>query len=211
MQFGEIGLDDVAKAGALCVGATAAAFVVKATGYFYVVGPEFIGLYLDSNMLSGIFYAAPYVFSIISVSVYVYYLIYKSFGYFFDDETEIINLLLFYDKILVIPVIVAVIFAKGEWIMVESIIFLFSSFVIGGIVFFQYFHFKSYNSFNVVVLLFSIYNTIYIGGKAEAVFDLSKKGPLFDVYTEESNFINAVSVKWYSNSLGSSGSILQVE
>ncbi|MER9586527.1 hypothetical protein [Mesorhizobium sp. M0276] len=201
MQLGDIGLDDIAKAGAVCVGATAAAFVVKATGYFYVVGPEFIGLYLDSNMIVGIFYAAPYVFSIISISVYAYYLIYKAVGYFFNDETEIINLLLFYDKILAVPVVVAIIFAKGEWIMVESAIFLIASFVIGGIIFFQYFHFGNYNSFNIVIFIFSMYNTVYIGGKAEAVFDMSKKGPLFDIYTEETNFINAVILKTASNGI----------
>lgn len=201
MQFGDIGLDDIAKFGALCVGATAAAFVIKATGYFTVVGPEFIGLYLDGNILTGIFYAAPYVFSVVSLSIWIYYWIYRGFRRLFDDETEITRMLLFYDKVMIIPITIAVLFANGKWVFIEEIVFAVAAFIVGGVVFFQYFHFERINYINVIFCAFAIYSAVYVSGKADAVSDLLKKEPVFDIYTTDTNYVNAIILKTASNGI----------
>lgn len=192
MRFGGIGIDDIAKVSAVCVGATAATFFIETTGYFKIIGKEFIGIYLDSNLFIGVLHSAPFVFSYICISVTAYYYCLKLFRYLSNDEKSFVDVLLIYDKLLIIPIVVFAFITSNNLIWLKASIFIIASFITWGIVYFQYYHFNVINYINLLFALFTTYNAIFISGQSDAVADLKRTAPLYDVFTDDKNYINTV-------------------
>lgn len=197
MQIGDLSIEDVVRLGLVCFGAAAASYVTYTAGYFSLLGPEFIGIYFDGNLLSGIVQITPAVAAVISMSVVTYYYIYMVLSKF-DEGGNIIEILLIMDKLIFIPVLIAF-FLDGYLLVVKSAVFFVSAFVIAGVVFFQYWLHGAINYLNVVFLIFTLYNAIDYSGKAAAYEDLTKGSPRYSLYTSDKNYANVVVLRSTDN------------
>ncbi|SOC92834.1 hypothetical protein SAMN05216358_2994 [Rhizobium sp. AN5] len=197
MRFGDLAIEDVVKLALVCFGGAAATFVVYTAGYFSLVGPEFLGIYFDGNIISGIVQVTPMVTGVTSICLFLYYWIYRLFCSF-DDGEKIIDFLLVIDKVLIIP-IVATLFMDKDWLDLKAFILLLSAFVIAGAVFFQNMHYGVVNYLSVSFLIFTLFNAVDISGKASAYRDLTKDAPRYSLYTTDKNYVNVVVLRSTSN------------
>lgn len=65
--LGKYSIADIATALGFCVGSAFVTYVIRMIGYFNVVGPEFLGMYLDSDLVQGAILALPAVVLVVSL------------------------------------------------------------------------------------------------------------------------------------------------
>lgn len=188
-------IEAIAKMAALSVSLAAAVYVAKTVGYFSIVGLEFLGVYFDANLVTGIVYVTPGVVAISSFGLFLFYWLYRFATHVLGDDAAIFSLMLFLDKLIILPLFVAVIFGKGEWVELKATVFLVSGTIVAAAMFVQYMHVGAVNVVSGFFLIFTLFASAKFYGEAEAYNDLSKKYPTFSIHTEEINYVNAVIMK----------------
>lgn len=63
---------DLASVVGFCVGCAFVTYIIRMFGYFNVIGPELLGLYLDSDLVQGAIFALPAVIIVLSLIQTIY-------------------------------------------------------------------------------------------------------------------------------------------
>lgn len=198
MRFGDISIEDIIRLGLIAFGATSAIYIVYIAGYFSMIGYEFLGLYFDANIISGILHIMPFVVGIFGASIFLYNTIY-TFFLDHDSPDSIINMFSLFDKLLLIPVLASM-FMYGSWIEIRAFIYGSTAFVVFGSIFFSYIHSKEIDYIRCVLFIFIVFSTSMLAGKSVAYNDLNDEGNnRYNIYTKDKNYINVILLRTSSN------------
>ncbi|AYD00959.1 hypothetical protein NCHU2750_15690 [Neorhizobium sp. NCHU2750] len=185
-------LQEITGFAALCFSLAVSFYVIEASGYFSVVGPEFIGIYFDDNLIAGVVEVLPTISLVLCLIFLFSNFVYSNFEKR-GKERNLLQILWWSDWGIGILFSLAIFFpSERDFLPIKVIAYYLNAMVLLGICYIQIFRFDVVRWSNVAITIFIWYTAIYQGGRASAVLDLAKAEPRFFISTAERDYANAV-------------------